>query len=65
MSFLIGTVIAVVLLIVIFMVMFKVDWEKRAEKYLNDAVPPAASTKNDNADSKPADSNITSDADDG
>jgi membrane protein YqaA with SNARE-associated domain len=66
MSFLIGTVIAVVLLIVIFVVMFKVDWEKRAEKYLNDAeTPPAASPKNDNADSKPADSNITSGADDG
>jgi membrane protein YqaA with SNARE-associated domain len=66
MSFLIGTVIAVVLLIVIFVVMFKVDWEKRAEKYLNNAeTPPAASPKNDNADSKPADSNITSGADDG
>ena len=66
MSFLIGTVIAVVLLIVIFVIMFKVDWEKRAEKYLNDAeTPPTASPKNDNADSKPADSNITSGADDG
>ena len=40
MSFLIGTVIAVLLLIVIFVIMFKVDWEKRAEKYLNDTETP-------------------------
>ena len=66
MSFLIGTVIAVVLLIVIFVIMFKVDWEKRAEKYLNGAeTPPAAPPKTHDADSKPADSNITSGADDG
>ena len=36
MSFLIGTVIAVVLLIVVLVIMFKVDWEKRAEKYLSE-----------------------------
>lgn len=35
-SLLIGTVLAVVLLIVVFVIMFKVDWEKRAEKYLSD-----------------------------
>jgi len=34
MSLLIGTVLAVVFLIVVFVIMFKVDWEKRAEKYL-------------------------------
>ena len=34
MSFLIGTILAVVLLLVAFVIMFKVDWEKRAEKYL-------------------------------
>ena len=33
-SFLIGTILAVVLLLVVFVIMFKVDWEKRAEKYL-------------------------------
>ena len=66
MSFLIGTVIAVVLLIVIFVIMFKVDWEKRAEKYLNGAeTPSAAPPKTNNADSKPGDSNITSGDDDG
>ena len=36
MSFLIGTVLAVVLLVVVFIIMFKVDWEKRAEKYLTE-----------------------------
>jgi membrane protein YqaA with SNARE-associated domain len=36
MSFLIGTVLAVVLLIVVLVIMFKVDWEKRAEKYLSE-----------------------------
>jgi len=35
-SFLIGTILAVVLLVVVFVIMFKVDWEKRAEKYLCD-----------------------------
>jgi len=65
-SFLIGTVIAVVLLIVIFLIMFKVDWEKRAEKYLNDTETPAVvPPKTDNSDSKPADSNIASGDDDG
>ena len=36
MSFLIGTVLALVLLVVVFIIMFKVDWEKRAEKYLTE-----------------------------
>ena len=36
MSILIGTIIAVVLLIVVLVIMFKVDWEKRAEKYLSE-----------------------------
>ncbi len=40
MSLLIGTVLAVVLLIVVFVIMFKVDWEKRAEKYLKDTETP-------------------------
>jgi membrane protein DedA with SNARE-associated domain len=35
MSLLIGTILAVVLLVVVLLIMFKVDWEKRAEKYLN------------------------------
>jgi membrane protein DedA with SNARE-associated domain len=34
MSFLIGTVLALVLLVIVFVIMFRVDWEKRAEKYL-------------------------------
>ena len=33
-SLLIGTVLAVILLVVVLVIMFKVDWEKRAEKYL-------------------------------
>jgi membrane protein DedA with SNARE-associated domain len=33
-SLLIGTVLAVVLLVTVLVIMFKVDWEKRAEKYL-------------------------------
>jgi membrane protein YqaA with SNARE-associated domain len=41
MSFLIGTVLAVVLLIIVFIIMFKVDWEKRAEKYLSDVNKPS------------------------
>jgi membrane protein DedA with SNARE-associated domain len=65
MSFLVGTVIAVVLLIVVFVIMFKVDWEKRAEKYLNDKeAPPVATPKND-ASSKPAGSTSTSGDKDG
>jgi uncharacterized membrane protein len=39
-SFLIGTVLAVVLLLVVFVIMFKVDWEKRAEKYLSETEKP-------------------------
>jgi membrane protein DedA with SNARE-associated domain len=65
MSFLIGTIIAVVLLIVVFVIMFKVDWEKRAEKYLNSKeTPPMAPPKND-ADNKPVDSKTTSGDDNG
>jgi membrane protein DedA with SNARE-associated domain len=65
MSFLVGTIIAVVLLIIIFVIMFKVDWEKRAEKYLNDTeTPPVAPPKND-ADGNPALSDITLGDDDG
>ena len=41
MSFLIGTALAVVLLIIVFIIMFKVDWEKRAEKYLSDVNKPS------------------------
>ena len=33
---LVGIILALVLLIVVFIMMFKVDWEKRAEKYLNE-----------------------------
>ena len=40
MSLLIGTVLAVVFLIVVFVIMFKVNWEKRAEKYLNATEKP-------------------------
>ena len=40
MSLLIGTVLAVVLLVVVFVIMFKVNWEKRAEKYLNATEKP-------------------------
>jgi hypothetical protein len=65
MSFLVGTIIAVVLLIIIFVIMFKVDWEKRAEKYLNDTeTPPVAPPKNDD-DDNPALSDITLGDDDG
>ena len=42
MSLLIGTVLAVVFLIVVFVIMFKVNWEKRAEKYLNATEKPAS-----------------------
>ncbi len=35
-SLLIGTVLAVVFLIVVFIIMFKVNWEKHAEKFLNE-----------------------------
>lgn len=35
-AFFIGTILAAVLLVVVLVIMFKVDWEKRAEKYLND-----------------------------
>jgi membrane protein DedA with SNARE-associated domain len=41
-SLLIGTVIAIVLLVVVFVIMFKVDWEKRAEKYLNATKKPSS-----------------------
>ena len=51
---LIGIILAVVLLVVILIIMFKVDWEKRAEKYLNETEkqgsktsPEAASTKSE------------------
>jgi membrane protein DedA with SNARE-associated domain len=56
MSFLVGTIIAVVLLIVVFVIMFKVDWEKRAEKYLNDTETPPVKPPKNEADSKSADS---------
>jgi len=48
MSFLIGMVLAIVLWLVVFIIMFKVDWEKRAEKYLNET------EKKDDAASHPA-----------
>jgi len=47
MSFLIGTVLAVVLLIVVFVIMFKVDWEKRAEKYLSETGKKNIETRKD------------------
>jgi len=47
MSFLIGTVLAVVLLIVVFVIMFKVDWEKRAEKYLSETRKKNIETRKD------------------
>jgi membrane protein DedA with SNARE-associated domain len=40
MSLLIGTILAIVFLIVVFVIMFKVDWEKRAEKYLSSTEKP-------------------------
>jgi membrane protein YqaA with SNARE-associated domain len=40
MTFLIGTVLAIVFLVIVFIIMFKVDWEKRAEKYLNATEKP-------------------------
>ena len=45
MSLLIGTVLAVVLLVVVFVIMFKVDWEKRAEKYLNASEKPTVGSQ--------------------
>jgi membrane protein YqaA with SNARE-associated domain len=42
MSFLIGIIIGVLLLIVVFVIMFKVDWEKRAEKYLKATETPVS-----------------------
>ena len=48
-SFLIGTIIAVILLAVIFVIMFKVDWEKRAEKYLKDTEKPSGETQRNDA----------------
>lgn len=44
-SLLIGTALAIILLIVVFIIMFKVDWEKRAEKFL---------TETENKDSEPS-----------
>ncbi len=41
MSLLIGTVLAVALLIVVLLIMFKVNWEKFAEKYLNETEKPS------------------------
>jgi membrane protein YqaA with SNARE-associated domain len=49
MSLLVGTVLAVVLLVVVFVIMFKVDWEKRAEKYLSGTEKPADETGNHGA----------------
>ena len=49
-SLLIGTALAIVFLIVVFIIMFKVDWEKRAEKFLKKAekqdseTPPKGAT---------------------
>lgn len=65
MSFLIGTVIAVVLLVVVFVIMFKVDWEKRAEKYLNNTETPPVKPPENDAEIKSADSTIPSGDDDG
>jgi membrane protein YqaA with SNARE-associated domain len=38
-ALLIMTIIAAVLLAIVFVIMFKVDWEKRAEKFLNKGTP--------------------------
>jgi len=65
MSLLIGTVIAVVLLVVVFVIMFKEDWEKRAEKYLNNTETPPVKPPETDAEIKSADSTITSGDDDG
>ena len=46
-SLLIGTVLAVILLVVVLVIMFKVDWEKRAEKYLNDTEKKKGQTPQD------------------
>jgi len=46
-TFLIGTILAVVLLVVVLVIMFKVDWEKRAEKYLNDTEKKKGQTPQD------------------
>ena len=35
-SLLIGTALAIVFLVVVFIIMFKVDWERRAEKFLKE-----------------------------
>jgi membrane protein DedA with SNARE-associated domain len=50
MSLIIGTVIAIVLLIVVFIIMFKVDWEKRAERYLRDTDKTVETVKDGTAD---------------
>lgn len=51
-SFLIGIIIAVILLAVIFVIMFKVDWEKRAEKYLKGTEKPSNKTPENDAAGK-------------
>ena len=43
-SLLIGTILAIVLLVIVFVIMFKVDWEKRAEKFLAEDEKQSAET---------------------
>ena len=65
MSLLIGTILAVVFLVVVFVIMFKVDWEKRAEKYLNETETPPTEPPTTDADSKSAESTNALGDDDG
>ncbi len=46
----IGIVLAVVFLVVVLVIMFKVDWEKRAEKYLSDVEKTDKPEENDKAE---------------
>ena len=65
MSLLIGTVLAVVFLIVVFVIMFKVDWEKRAEKYLDSKETPPEALPKDDSGKKSDDSERNSSDNDG
>lgn len=47
----IGIVLAIVLLVVVLVIMFKVDWEKRAEKYLSNAEKADKAKKTSEAES--------------
>jgi len=53
MSLIVGTILAAVLLVVVFVIMFKVDWEKRAEKYLDETEKPGDETRKSGATGGP------------